>query len=192
MFNFDTPLNLVYGLLTGFVFGFLLQRAGVTRYRVILGQFLWVDHTVLRTMLTAVVVGSVGVYAMHQAWDVPLHLKSAAILANILGGLIFGIGMVVLGYCPGTGIGALGDGSRHASFGVLGMLVGAAAYAELYPSMKDTVLSICDLGKVTIPSEVNLSPWIFIIGLAVIAIIVFALLRGRDLQPQNATPDSQS
>lgn len=191
MFSFDTPLNLVYGLLAGFVFGFLLQRGGVTRYRVILGQFLWVDHTVLRTMLTAVVVGSVGVYAMHQIWDVPLHLKSATILANILGGLLFGIGMVVLGYCPGTGVGALGDGSRHAWFGVLGMLVGAAVFAELYPWLKDTVLPVGDVGKVTIPGAAHLSPWVFIIALAVIAAIVFALLRGRDISTQQAPPDSQ-
>jgi uncharacterized membrane protein YedE/YeeE len=190
MFNFDTPLNLVYGLLTGFVFGFLLQRGAVTRYRVILGQFLWVDHTVLRTMLTAVVVGSVGVYAMHQMWNVPLHLKSATVLANICGGLLFGIGMVVLGYCPGTGVGALGDGSRHAWFGVLGMLVGAAGYAELYPWFKKTVLPVGDFGEVTIPSATHLSPWIFIIALAVIAAIVFALLRGRDLPAQQAPPES--
>jgi hypothetical protein len=191
MFNFDTPLNLVYGLLTGFVFGFLLQRGAVTRYRVILGQFLWVDHTVLRTMLTAVVVGAVGVYAMHQMWDVPLHLKSATILANICGGLILGIGMVVLGYCPGTGVGALGDGSRHAWFGVLGMLVGAAVFAELYPWMKATVLSVGDLGKVTIPGQTHLSPWILIVGLAVIAAIVFVLLRGRDLPAQQTPPESR-
>jgi uncharacterized membrane protein YedE/YeeE len=190
MFSFDTPLNLVYGLLTGFVFGFLLQRGGVTRYRVIVGQFLWVDHTVLRTMLTAVVVGAVGVYAMHQLWEVPLHLKSVTILANICGGLLFGIGMVVLGYCPGTGVGALGDGSRHAWFGVLGMLVGAAVFAELYPSIKDTLLAVGDFGKLTIPSAIHLSPWIFIIGLAVIAAIVFALLRGRDLPRREAPPGS--
>jgi uncharacterized membrane protein YedE/YeeE len=191
MFNFDTPLNLVYGLLAGFVFGFLLQRGGVTRYRVILGQFLWVDHTVLRTMLTAVVVGAFGVYALHQMWEVPLHLKSTTILANVCGGLLFGIGMVVLGYCPGTGVGALGDGSRHAWFGVLGMLVGAAVYAELYPRIKDTVLSVGSFGKVTIPGATQLSPWIFIVALAVIAVIVFALLRGRDLPAQQPPPASQ-
>jgi len=191
MFNFDTPLNLVYGLLTGLVFGFLLQRGGVTRYRVILGQFLWVDHTVLRTMLTAVAVGAVGVYGMHQMWDISLHLKSTAILANICGGVLFGIGMVVLGYCPGTGVGALGDGSRHAWFGVLGMLIGAAIYAELYPLIKDNFLAVGDFGKITMPGAAHLSPWIFIIGLAVVAVIVFALLRGRDLPPKETTPDSQ-
>lgn len=184
MFSFDTPSNLVFGLLTGLVFGFLLQRAGVTQYRVIVGQFLWTNHIVLRTMLTAVVVGSIGIYAMHQMWQVPLHLKPAAILGNVLGGVIFGIGMAVLGYCPGTGVGALGDGSRHAPFGVLGMLVGAAVYAEVYPWMKASVLSVVDLGAVTLPDEAHVSPWVFIVSLGVIAAVVFWLLRGRDVRSQ--------
>lgn len=172
-------LNLVYGLLTGLVFGFLLQRATVTRFSTIVGQFLWVDHTVLRTMFTAVVVGAVGVYAMHQMWDVPLHIKSATLLANATGGVIFGVGMAILGYCPGTGLGAIGEGSRHAIFGFLGMIVGAGLYAEAYPWISAHVLPVGDLGKVTLPDETGWSPWLFIALLIGIALIVFAILPGR-------------
>jgi len=105
MFKFDSAQNLVLGLVAGLVFGFLLQRGAVTRYRVILGQFLWTNHTMLRVMLTAIVVGAIGIYAMHQLWAVKLHIKDTALLGNVVGGAIFGIGMVVLGYCPGTGVG---------------------------------------------------------------------------------------
>jgi uncharacterized membrane protein YedE/YeeE len=178
-FRFDTPLNLVLGLVTGIAFGFLLQRGGVTRFRTIVGQFLWTDHTVLRTMLTAVVVGSIGVFAMHQLWDVPLHIKGAALLANGLGGVIFGIGMVVLGYCPGTGVAALGDGSRHAIPGVLGMLVGAAAYAEAYPWIKTHIDSVGTLGRVTLADVTHLSVWVLVVTLAVAAAVLFALLPRR-------------
>ncbi len=172
-------LNLVYGLLTGLVFGFLLQRATVTRFRTIVGQLLWADHTVLRTMFTAVVVGAIGVYAMHQMWDVPLHIKPATLLANVIGGVIFGIGMAILGYCPGTGLGAIGEGSRHAIFGFVGMLVGAAIYAEAYPWISTNILPVANLGKVTIPDQTGLSPWFFIVPLIGIALIVFAVLPGR-------------
>jgi uncharacterized membrane protein YedE/YeeE len=177
MFSCDTPLNLVYGLATGLVFGFLLQRGGVTRFRVIVGQFLWKDHTVLKTMLTAVVVGSVGIWAMHLYGDVSLHVKGVTILANVAGGLIFGFGMALLGYCPGTGVAALGDGVlRQAAFGVLGMLVGAATYAEVYPLIKANLLSVGDLGKVTFPEVTGLSPWLFVAALAVGAAVLFAAL----------------
>jgi hypothetical protein len=189
MFSFDTPLNLVYGLLTGLIFGFLLQRGGVTRYRVIVGQFLMKDHTVLKTMLTAVIVGAVGVWAMHLFGDVSLHVKSATVLANVVGGVLFGFGMVLLGYCPGTGVAALGDGSRHALFGVLGMLGGAAVYAHLHPFMKASVLSVWSFGKITIPEITGISPWMFIVILAAIAITLFRWMQSLD-QPRESKPGS--
>lgn len=172
-------LNLVYGLLTGLVFGFLLQRATVTRFRTIVGQLLWVDHTVLRTMFTAVVVGAVGVYAMVQLWDVPMHIKPATLLANAAGGIIFGAGMAILGYCPGTALGAVGEGSRHAIFGILGMITGAAIFAEVYPWVHAHIDPVADLGKATFATQTGLSPWVFIIPLIGIALIVFAILPGR-------------
>jgi uncharacterized membrane protein YedE/YeeE len=182
MFKFDSWHNLVLGLLTGLVFGFLLQRGAVSRYRVILGQFLWANHTMLRVMLTAVVVGAIGIFGMRQIWGdaVPLHVKSATILANAIGGIIFGVGMVILGYCPGTGMAAMGEGSRHAISGVLGMLAGAAIYAELHAAMQSSILKVADVGKVTFPDKTGASPWIFVAASAVIAVVVFALLHGRD------------
>ena len=111
---------------------------------------------------------------------------SAWHLTNAIGGVIFGIGMAILGYCPGTGVAALGDGSRHAGFGVLGMLAGAAAYAEVYPIMQKTILAVVDFGTVTLADVTGISPWAFIAALIVIAAVLFALLRGRDLTPEPA------
>lgn len=189
MYSFDPATKLVLGLSTGLVFGFLLHRGGVTQYRVILGQFLMKDHTVLRTMLTAVVVGSAGVYALHQfgpqagLGEVALHVKTTAVAANVLGGVIFGVGMVVLGYCPGTGVAALGAGSRHAIPGLLGMLFGAAVYAEIYPAIKGGLLSVLSYGKITIPDALNMSPWVFVVGLAVAAVGLFTMLRRIEEKP---------
>jgi len=178
MFSFDSPLHLACGLGTGIVFGFLLQRGGVTRFRVIVGQFLLADHTVLKTMLTAVVVGSLGVWTMHSLGGVSLHVKAVTVLANVVGGLLFGFGMALLGYCPGTGVAALGDGgSRQALFGALGMLVGAAAYAEVYPALKTGFLSVGSYGKITFPGLTGLPPGLFVMGLAVVAAVVFAAMR---------------
>jgi uncharacterized membrane protein YedE/YeeE len=190
VFSFDSPLNLAYGLATGLVFGFLLQRGGVTRFQVIVGQFLWKDHTVLKTMLTAVVVGSAGIWAMHLYGDVSLHVKGVNVLANVAGGLIFGLGMALCGYCPGTGAAALGDGSpRQAACGLLGMLAGAAAYAEVYPALKANLLAVGSLGKLTFPEVTGLSPWLFVAALAVGALALFAALgRGRSPAPLASVP----
>lgn len=171
---------------TGLVFGFLLQKAAVTRYQTILGQFLFKDFTVLKVMLTAIVVGGIGIYALHAMNpDMHMHIKNAQLLGNIVGGLIFGVGMAILGYCPGTGVAALGDGSRHAIPGLLGMVVGAGIYAEVYPHIKDNllkvgVITVDETSKVTLPQLTHLSPWWFIAGLAIIAVVVFLIIEAGE------------
>lgn len=169
------PLPMVIGgLMLGFVFGFLLQKGGVATYRVIVGQFLWVDHTVLKVMLTAILVGSIGVYAMLGLGLIEgLLVKPAVLLGNLIGGLIFGVGMVGLGYCPGTGVAAAGSGSRHAWYGILGMIFGAAVFTELYPWFDAAVISKVDLGKVTFADLTGVSPWVFVAGIGLLAIVLF-------------------
>jgi uncharacterized membrane protein YedE/YeeE len=179
---FASPTVILLGALTGLVFGFLLQKGAVARYDVIVSQFLLRDFTVLKTMLTAIVVGGIGVYAMLELGLIErLHVKAATLATNGLGGLIFGVGMVLLGYCPGTGLAAIGQGSKDAIAGVLGMLAGALLYAEAYPFVKAHVEPLFALdGKAadhTLPALTGVSPWVF---LAVLALGAIALFRGLE------------
>jgi uncharacterized membrane protein YedE/YeeE len=167
---FADPGILLAGAATGLVFGYLLQKGGVTRFKVIVNQFLLKDFTMLKIMVAATIVGGVGIYAMRSGGiDFKMHVKSATLLGNALGGLIFGAGMALLGYCPGTGMAAIGDGSRHAIPGVLGMLVGAAIYAEAYPWVNDHILKVANEGKVTLPEATGIAPWIFFAVIAAAA-----------------------
>ncbi len=186
MYNFDSPVMIVYGILTGLIFGFLLHKAGVTRYQTILGQFLFKDYTVLKVMLTAIVTGAIGIWGMRSmGMDFPMHIKAATLVPNIVGGLIFGVGMALLGFCPGTGVAAIGDGSRHAIAGLLGMFVGGLIYAYVFPSIMNGFLKSGDLSvdvagkmtdKITFADVSHLSPWWFIAGLVVISAVVFGLI----------------
>ena len=106
----DNRVQIVLGLLTGIVFGFLLQKGGVTDYGVIIGQLLLTDFTVLKVMLSAVLIGMIGIYAMKSAGLVRLHCRVGSVGATVIGGLIFGAGFAILGYCPGTAAGAVGSG----------------------------------------------------------------------------------
>lgn len=178
---FADPKTILLGALTGLIFGFLLQKGGVTQYNVIVNQFRFKDFTVLKTMLTAIVVGSIGVYAMLQLGMIKgLHLKAAELAMNAGGGAIFGVGMVLLGYCPGTALAAIGQGSRDAIVGVIGALVGAAVYAEVFPFINKTFAPIGSFGKITLASATNLSPWLFIAALAAIAVSLFVWLERRE------------
>jgi len=183
---FDTPGLIVGGLITGVVFGFLLQKGQVAKYRVIVGQFLFTDYTVLKIMLTAIVVGAVGVWGMLQLGMIQhLHVKPAVLAANAVGGLIFGLGMALLGYCPGTGVAAMGEGSRHARWGFAGMILGAAAFAAAFPFLEKGFMKLGEVAvtagdtvnsKVTLTDITGVSPWVYIAALAVISLVVFALI----------------
>jgi uncharacterized membrane protein YedE/YeeE len=174
---FADARTILLGAITGLVFGFLLQKGAVTRYNVIVNQFRFKDFTVLKTMLTAIVVGAIGIYAMLQLGMIKgLQVKNAELAMNALGGVIFGIGMVLLGYCPGTALAAVGQGSRDAAVGVGGALVGAAVYAEAYPFFARVLQPIGNLGKITFADASHASPWWFIAGLGAAAVGLFVWL----------------
>ncbi len=155
-------MMILYGLITGIFFGFLLQKARVIRYDKQLGALRLIDMTIVKFMLSTVLVAMVGTYLLKDLGLVKLSIKSTILGSVILGGLIFGMGWGLLGYCPGTSAGALGEGRFDAIWGILGMLLGAALYAEAYPGMKKTVLTWGDLGKITFPQIFGLNHWIII------------------------------
>ena len=163
----------VLGLLTGVLFGFLLQRGGVTRYDVILGQLLLVDFTVLKVMLSAVVTGMLGIYLMRDLGWVRLHPKPGSLGTTVIGGLLFGVGFAILGYCPGTLSGAIGQGSLDALVGgATGMILGAWIFALAYPKLQRPILDQGSFGSVTFPELLKVNPWVVAIPL-VSAIILF-------------------
>jgi uncharacterized membrane protein YedE/YeeE len=159
---------LVYGLGTGVLFGFLLQKGRVLRYDKQLGALRLMDMTIVKFMLSTVIVGMVGVYLLKDMGLVKLSVKPTNLGANIIGGLLFGLGWGLLGYCPGTAAGAVGEGRWDALWGLLGMLFGAALFAEAYPALKKTILSWGKFGKITLPQVLGTGHWViipvFIIG----------------------------
>lgn len=172
---------LLYGLITGIVFGFLLQKGRVLRYDKQLGALLFKDMTIIKFMLSSVLVGMVGVYLLVDLELAKLSIKATVLGGNVIGGLIFGIGWGLLGYCPGTSAGALAEGRWDALWGLLGMLAGAALYAEAFPLMKQTVLTWGDFGKITLPAILGINHWL-IITIAVIAgLLLFRFFEKKNL-----------
>jgi len=166
---FDETSKLFLGLLTGILFGFLLQKGRVAKFSVIIGQLLLKDWTVVKIMLTAVAVGSIGVYALVSLGTASLHVKPAVFGGVLFGGLLFGAGMAIFGYCPGTSVAACGEGRKDAMVGVAGMLTGALAYVWLYSVHQPALKSFPDWGKITLPELTTTSPWLWVVGLVVAA-----------------------
>ena len=173
-------LSLILAILFGMVFGALLHRGRVADYNVIVNQFRFRDFTVLRVMLTAIIVGGIGVFFLYKMGLAQYHIKPATMLSVVAGAILFGIGMVLYGYCPGTGVAAVGTGSLHALVGFLGMLVGGILYALSFSWIKENVLTVVSLGKIRLP-DVTGVPDIFWFGaLAIIAVGIFKVIDRRN------------
>ena len=175
-------LQLFLGLIMGIVFGFLLQKGGVTHYDVILGQLLLTDFTVVKIMLSAVITGMVGVYMLKNVGLVQLHPKPDSLGASVIGGLIFGVGFGILGYCPGTLSGALGQGHLDALFGgIVGILIGVGLFAALYPKLETWVLHIGGLHKRTIPQVLKVNEWVIIVPFVALLIALLVVFEKLEL-----------
>ena len=163
-------------MLCGTAFGFLLQKGGVTDYDVIMGQLLLQDFTVIKVMLSAVVVGSIGIHVMRSLGLIKLHPKPGSLGSSALGGLLFGFGFATLGYCPGTVAGAVGSGALDALLaGVPGILLGSWLFAVAYPRMRN-VLLIGDFGTKTLPEVLGVNPWTVVLpGCLIIAALLLLL-----------------
>jgi len=179
---FDSPLRLALGLVTGIAFGVLLQKGRVAKHGVIVGQLVLRDWTVLKIMLTAIAVGAIGFWALVLAGATSVEVKPAAMGGVLLGALLFGAGLAILGYCPGTTVAAVGEGRRDAVAGLLGMFTGAFAFVLGYPSLDRAASSVADWGEVTLPDLTALGPLAWVAGLGVIVIAAYAVSRRRRLR----------
>ena len=173
-------------LLFGGLFGVLLHRGRVTDYNVIVNQFRLKDFTVLKVMFTAIVVGGIGVLLLHGAGLASYHVKPADMLGVTLGAALFGAGMVIYGYCPGTGVAAVATGSVHALVGFIGMLAGGILYAVSFTWVQANILSVASLGKIRLPDLTGVPDWGWFTVLTVIGATAFWLLERKQLGPAPA------
>lgn len=173
---------LFWGLAFGIAFGFLLQKGGATKYDVIVGQLLFTDFTVLKIMLSAVLTGMIGIYAMKTLGWVELYPKAGSAGMNIIGGLIFGVGFAVLGYCPGTIAGAIGNGALDALVGGLaGIIIGSGLFAALYPRLSQGILMKGGFGDLTFPRLFKVNDWVIVIPFATLIFILLYWLERSGL-----------
>lgn len=174
-------MELLYGLITGVLFGFFLQKGHVLRYDKQIGALRLQDMTIMKFMLSHIAVAMVGVYFLYDLGLIKLSLKPTILGGVIVGALLFGIGWGLLGYCPGTSLGAIGEGRLDALWGVAGMLAGAGIYAEAFPYLKTTILTWGNYGKITVPQVLGINHWFVIIPFIVCVFFFFRWLEKKNL-----------
>lgn len=165
--------ELALGLATGFLFGVLLHMGGVLQFDKQVGALLRRDMTIVKFMLSAVLVGSIGFQLLADEKLIVFSHKAMNLGGVVIGGLLFGAGWALAGYCPGTAVGALGEGRWSALAVIAGMLAGAALYAEAYPALKATVLAWRDFGAIGLPKALGADPWRCIAALWGVGVVTF-------------------
>jgi len=173
-------MTLFIGFLIGCAFGAILFLGGASSYRRIMGTLLLKDMWIIKLMMTAIGVGTLGVYLLDFGGLAHMSIKPAYVGGVAVGGVIFGIGWAVSGYCPGTCVVGSAEGKGDAIFTLIGGLVGAFIFALAFPYLESTLIEPLNFGKVTLESLLGVSGiYIAIPFSALLLFMAFFVLKDR-------------
>ncbi len=157
---FDDEASLAVAFLIGIAFGFFLERAGFGSARKLVAQFYLTDLAVFKVMFTAILTAMIGTTLLSWAGVLDLslvHLVPTYWVAQVVGGLLLGVGFVVGGYCPGTSVVSMASGRIDGLVFVLGFAAG-------------TLYTAGDLGEKTLPEALGLPHGVLVLGVVLVAL----------------------
>jgi len=177
--EFSVVTDLALAVLLGIGFGYCLERAGFGSARKLTAVFYLHDKSVVKVMFTAIVTTMVGLFALSSAGVVALsdlYIEPTSYAAQLLGGLVFGAGFVIGGYCPGTSVAGIATGKKDAMVFAVGMLAGVMAYAELTPGIEAWIAATSQ-GELTLPTLTGIG-----MGWWTLAFVTFLFMAARGME----------
>lgn len=169
-------MSLVYALLVGIAMGALIQRVGASSPRMILASLRLENVAIMKFMATTIAVGTVAVYLLSLVMPMHFDIKPTYVVGVVVGGLIFGTGFAVGGYCPGTCVVGVGEGRRDAIAAVFGGIAGALLFTLVYTLIETPLVKPMNYGKITLFGLLHLPPVIVAIALAAVFLAGVTLL----------------
>jgi uncharacterized protein len=177
-FGHGTSLMIAVGI--GFLFGFVLERAGFGDARNLTNIFYFRDMRVLKVMFSALVTAMIGL--LFLSWVglfdystlLEVSLLKTYLWPQLVGGILFGLGFVIGGYCPGTSVVGIASGRLDAVVFLLGMIVGIWIFAVGFPIWGGFYLS-SDLGRLTLWQVFGLRPEWMALAILIMALAAFWL-----------------
>jgi uncharacterized membrane protein YedE/YeeE len=167
-------MNLLFALLVGVGMGWLLQRVGASNPRIIISNLRLENIAIIKFMALTIAVGSVVAYFMSLFIPMHFDIKPLFIGGVLVGGLIFGVGFALGGYCPGTCVVGASEGRKDALFAIAGGITGALVFTLAYAALEPIFVKPWNFGKVTVASALNVpAP----IAAAIMAVIIIAAVR---------------
>lgn len=175
--EFGDGIGLLFALLLGIGFGWFLERGGMGNARKLAGQFYFTDLAVFKVMFSAIVTASLGLFWLSRLGWVDLSLVDVPgtwLVPHIAGGLVFGVGFVMGGLCPGTSCVAAMTGRFDGMMVVIGMAAGIVGFGIVYPWVRPFYEST-PRGTLTLPDVFHLPHGLVLFLVVALALSGFAL-----------------
>lgn len=171
-------MTIIAPIFIGLLFGFLLHKGGMTRYHKIVNVFRFTDLAVLKFMMSSLVVGMIGIYLLRDLGIAPvIPITSTYVVGNLVGGLLFGVGMASAGVCAAPVAAGSGEGRLdYIVPGILGMLSGALLFGLTYNQVYPALSQIANAGPIALPALIDANHWLVIGLFTVITIVLFYAL----------------
>lgn len=173
-----TPAAFLTAALVGLAFGASLERAGFGSSRRLAGVFYLRDMTVIQVMFTALATAAVGLALLERLGLVDrttIYALETFLAPQAVGGLIFGVGFVVGGWCPGTALVGLASAKGDALVFLLGAMLGSLGYAAGWPALSGFAeAGAC--GVATLPQLLGLSTGVTTLLVVLMALAVFVVI----------------
>lgn len=168
--------TLIYALLVGIVMGWLIQRVRASSPAMITANLRFEDFTIIKFMALTIAIGSVLVYIFNAYYPMHIDVKPLYLLGVAVGGIFFGLGWAIGGYCPGTCVVGAGEGRKDAWFTILGGILGALAFTLLYNVLEPILIKPMNYGKATLASLLHVSPVILAVIMAAVFLTMVRML----------------
>lgn len=172
---FDYPTGMALAVVLGILFGFVLERGGFGRAKVLVSDFYGDDLRVTKVMFTAVVTTAAGLGVLGGLGFVDLGalvIPETFIGPHIVGGLLLGVGFVMSGYCPGTALVSAGSGFKDGFFALAGIMLGSLLFAFVYEPLAG-FYTMGDLGRLTLPELLGVSWPVMGVAVTALALVTF-------------------
>lgn len=173
----SNEFNLIIALIAGIGFGFVLEQAGFSSTKKLVGLFYGYDFTVLKVFFTAGVTAMIGVilFAHMGILDLSMiYINPTFLWSALIGGAVMGVGFIIGGFCPGTSICAAAIGKLDGMAFVIGGAIGVLVFAEGYPLWEKIYLGEA-WGPVLMNEKLGMSKILFALVMTAVAIVAFYL-----------------